>query len=201
MGRKTITKKTKETLLDEYDHKCAVCGVDRPHIHHIDEDASHNELDNLLPLCPNCHLRDQHNPTRRIDIPKLKLFRKYKDPSILSPQFHPIYCRQLFLDDIEINEDSSTFFERKGKELVEFIAALEMGGFYSKRIEELLKAPSRMFVMSLGGGPDPEYERQRRESNYESRKKMVENKNAVQSLLVELLRYQPWANIKQNKTS
>lgn len=198
MARKPISKKIKETLFNEYGHRCAVCGGSHPHIHHIDEESSNNELENLLPLCPNCHLRDQHNPTRKVDIPKLKLFRKYKDPSILSPQFHPIYSRQLFLDEIEINEEATTILEQKVKELVEFISVFEMGEFYSKRIEKLLKAPSRMFAMSLGGGPDPEFERQRRKANLDSRQKMVENTSAVQSLLVELLRYQPWANIKEN---
>ena len=87
MKRALMPKKLKDDLLDEYDHRCAVCGGDRPHIHHIDEDATNNKLDNLLPLCPNCHLRDQNNPTRKIDIPKLRIFRKYKDPAILKPQF------------------------------------------------------------------------------------------------------------------
>lgn len=138
MARESIPKKLKDTLLDEYDHRCAVCGGDRPHIHHIDEDASHNELHNLLPLCPNCHLRDQHNPTRKIDISKLQLFRKYKDPAILKPQFHPIYLRQCFLSTVVPGEDPTADLESQATELIEFIQALAMGDFYGKRLTELV---------------------------------------------------------------
>lgn len=192
--RATVTKKLKDALLDEYDHRCAVCGGDRPHVHHIDEDPSHNALENLLPLCPNCHLRDQHNPTRKVDIPKLRLFRKYKDPAILKPQFHPIYLRQRFLDDVTPGEESVTDLESHAKELIEFIEALEMGTFYSKRLAELVAPVRRAFIMSLGPGPDPRYDRQRRSANSDYRDKLIENRVAAQSLLIELLRYQGWAN-------
>ena len=194
MTREAIPKKLKDALLDEYDHRCAVCGGDRPHVHHIDEDASHNTLENLLPLCPNCHLRDQHNPTRKIDIPKLQLFRQYKDPAILKPQFHPIYLRQRFLDSVAPGEDSVSDLESQANELIEFIQALEMGGFYGKRLTELVGPLRRAFIMSLGPGPDPHYERQRRAANSDYRDKLIENRVPAQSLLVELLRYQGWAN-------
>ena len=42
-----------------YPHKCAICGWDEDkdilEVHHIDEDRSHNELENLIILCPICH--------------------------------------------------------------------------------------------------------------------------------------------------
>ena len=194
MSRETLPKKIKETLLDEYDHRCAVCGGDRPHVHHIDEDSSHNELSNLLPLCPNCHLRDQHNPTRKIDIPKLRLFRTHKDPAILKPQFHPIYLRQVFLEDVSQNEEPVRDLERQAKELIEFAQSLEMGEFYGKRLGEQIAPLRRMTVLSLGGGPDPRVEIERREANRDYRARLLANREAAQYLLVELLRYQPWAN-------
>lgn len=194
MTREAIPKKLKDALLDEYDHRCAVCGGDRPHVHHIDEDAGNNELQNLLPLCPNCHLRDQHNPTRKIDIPKLQLFRKFKDPSILKPQFHPIYMRQIFLAAVERGDESTSELEAQAAELIEFVSALEMGEFYSKRLTELIGPLRRAFIMSLGGGPDPAYERQRRAANGDYCDKLISNRDSAQALLVELLRYQSWAN-------
>jgi len=194
MPRKSIPAKVKETLLDEYNYRCAVCGGDRPHIHHIDETPSNNDVENLLPLCPNCHLRDQHNPTRKIDIPKLKLFRKYKDPAILRPQFHPIYIRQMFLDDVHPGPEAVHDLVSKAEELLEFIRALEMGAFYSKHLGALISPLRRAFVMSLTGGPDPEYERQMRESNQAYRQLLIANRDASHALLIEQLRYQPWAN-------
>lgn len=194
MTREAIPKKLKDALLDEYDHRCAVCGGDRPHVHHIDEDASHNTLENLLPLCPNCHLRDQHNPTRKIDIQKLQLFRQYKDPAILKPQFHPIYLRQRFLDSVTPGGNSVSDLENQANELIDFIQALEMGSFYGKRLTELVGPLRRAFIMSLGPGPDPNYDRQRHAANSDYRNQLIENRVAAQSLLIELLRYQDWAN-------
>ena len=194
MARESIPKKLKDALLDEYDHRCAVCGGDRPHIHHIDEDATHNELSNLLPLCPNCHLRDQHNPTRKIDIPKLQIFRAFKDPAILKPQFHPIYLRQMFLASVLPGSEPVGDLEGQANELVEFIGSFTMGDFYSKRLSELIGPLKRVFIMSLNSGPDPRYEQQVRQANMDYRQKLVENRDSAQALLVELLRYQNWAN-------
>jgi hypothetical protein len=84
--RIAIPKQIREQVLVEFNHRCAVCGADRPQVHHIDEDPSNNEPLNLLPLCPNCHLIDQHNPTGGMEIPKLLLFRRFKDPAILRCQ-------------------------------------------------------------------------------------------------------------------
>lgn len=42
-----------------YPHKCAICGWDEDkdilEVHHIDENRSHNDLENLIILCPICH--------------------------------------------------------------------------------------------------------------------------------------------------
>lgn len=194
MTRETIQKKTREALFNEYDHRCAVCGCDRPQIHHIDEDPSNNDLMNLLPLCPNCHLRDQHNPTRKIDVPKLKLFRTYKDPSILKPQFHPVYVRQLFLDSVLLGQDAVDDLEAQANELIEFIQSLEMGEFYAKRLTELIGPLRRGFIMSLGSGPDLRYEQQRQKANHDYRQLLVTNREPARTLIIELLRYQDWAN-------
>lgn len=44
---------------DNYEHKCAVCGWNEDErvleVHHIDENRTHNQLENLIILCPICH--------------------------------------------------------------------------------------------------------------------------------------------------
>lgn len=44
---------------ENYEHKCAICGWCEDErvleVHHIDEDRSHNQLENLIILCPICH--------------------------------------------------------------------------------------------------------------------------------------------------
>lgn len=51
----------REIALRFYPHECSVCGYkeeeDILQIHHIDEDRSNNNLDNLIVLCPNCHAK------------------------------------------------------------------------------------------------------------------------------------------------
>ena len=194
MVRQAIPKKIKDALLDEYDHRCAVCAGDRPHVHHIDEDPSNNDLLNLLPLCPNCHLRDQHNPTRRVEVPKLQLFRKYRDPSILKPQFHPVYTRQLFLHDVQLSEEPVAPLEAKVQELIELVQAFEMGQFYAKRLGELFGPLKRMQVIPVGGGPDPAFEEKIRIARKDYRGKLIASREQACAMLVEMLRYQAWAN-------
>lgn len=40
----------------KWDKKCIVCGFDKiVTVHHMDEDHSNNDINNLVPLCPNHH--------------------------------------------------------------------------------------------------------------------------------------------------
>jgi len=130
--RPAIPRVVRYALLSEFNHRCAVCGKDRPQVHHIDEDPSNNDPMNLIPLRPNCHLIDQHNPTVPIDPDKLRLFRRYKDPVILGAQFDPLFQRLRFLDKIEDDPAKAGEVERKGLELVAFVRVLQMGEFYSQ---------------------------------------------------------------------
>jgi len=69
-----------------------------------------------------------------------------------------------------------------------------MGDFYGKRLEELIGPLKRGFMMILGGGPDPHFEEQRRAADRDYRQQLIANRDSTRSLLVELLRFQPWAN-------
>ncbi len=191
--RVEIPKPVREAVLKEFNHRCAICGTDRPQVHHIDENPSNNDLLNLIPLCPNCHLIDQHNPTTPMDSEKLRLFREFKDPTILKPQLHPLFNRMKFLSSVNINSDVRTL-DAQCEELAEFIAVLEMGAFYSKRIRELLKRPP---VLSVPIGLDRSGNWSSPQSNGESEKdryvkQLVTRRNTAYSLIVELLRFQNW---------
>lgn len=191
-ARPKVPPPIREKVLKEFSHRCAVCGADDPHLHHLDENPANNDPLNLLPLCPNCHLTDQHNPTRSHDPKKLVLFRLYKDPSILLPQFEPLFERLRFLDSVEQSFDPDACSER-ARDLVAFVGQLEMGDYYSKKISELVSAPAWGFAFLLG---DPESERRHEESRAEWRveyqRKLTLNRTAVQKVAVELLRFQNW---------
>lgn len=54
-----------------YPHKCAVCDwnedEDILEVHHIDENRDHNELSNLIILCPICHRKLSSHKYKLID--------------------------------------------------------------------------------------------------------------------------------------
>ena len=190
--RVPVSKAVREKVLAEFNHRCAVCGADRPQIDHIDEDPSNNDPLNLLPLCPNCHLTDKHNPTSRIEIKKLALFRRFKDPVILSSQFHPLYLRLGFVASINLSDEPVGSLEKQANELVNFVRALNMGSFYAQQLEGHLKQPSRIYMRNLARGYDPEYDRQVKENNRKYRQQLIDATDVVTRLVVELLRYQGW---------
>jgi hypothetical protein len=189
-NRLHIPKVIRDGVLAEFNHRCAICGADKPQVHHIDENPSNNDPTNLIPLCPNCHLVDQHNPTRLIEPEKLKLFRKHKDPTILKPQFHPLLNRIRFLDSLD-NTDPREL-EILATELADFVAALEMGSFYSKQIAELLKRPKYATVWTGEPGESERYRISEARRAKEYREKLRQGRNQVYSLVVELLRFQKW---------
>jgi len=182
-SRISIPKETKEKVLKEFNYRCAICGADNPHLHHIDENPANNEIDNLIPLCPNHHLNDQHNPTSAIPSYKIELFRKFKDPSILSPKFHPLYERLKFLNQIE--DLKHRVLKEKVNELLQFISYLEMGGFYKDEIMKLIQF-NEVVALTLDGD--------REDLGYKIRYKnrLKDNKETVIELVIECLRYQNW---------
>ena len=185
--RTAIPKETHDKVLAEYNHRCAICGNDRPQLHHINENPADHDLENLLPLCPNCHIVDQHNPTVPHNARKMKLFRVYKDPSILSPQFHVLFNRLQFLEDSELETDIE-HAGWKAARLVNFIAELQMGEFYSSEIGALIREPAHGYVE--GGGLTRDDALRKHYKEY--RTILQSNKNHVYELAVELLRFQSW---------
>ena len=56
--REPLPKDTRDEILKRAQSRCENESCDfqgRPHIHHIDGNNQHNNLGNLIALCPNCH--------------------------------------------------------------------------------------------------------------------------------------------------
>ncbi len=193
--RTAIPKPVQEQVLNEYNHLCAVCGKERPQLHHIDEDPSNHDPMNLIPLCPNNHLIDVHNPTQPIEPELIKLLRKFKDPTVLTSQFHPLFVRVRFLDELEHKTDGISLTE-KVSELVEFVKELEMGSFYASRIQKILSEPAYWGLNPFYGPSNPQelFEEKKRQEEYSStyREQLRNARDQIYSLIVELLRFQPW---------
>lgn len=209
--RRAVPKAVHDAVLAEYRHQCAVCGAGSPHLHHIDEDRTNSSASNLLPLCPNCHLSDQHNPTFRHTPEKLALFRSCKDPAILAPQFQAIFDRIAFLyvlDDLH----TQTRLQEEIDDLLTFIRGMEMGEYYSARLSKLLVIhPYEISDASLLIDDPVLYEGLSQEAKeralFERRKKEQANERAwaesqrsvfslvkddILRLIVESLRFQKW---------
>ena len=49
----------RRNAFNSYEHKCELCGWDEDErvleVHHIDENRNHNNIENLMILCPICH--------------------------------------------------------------------------------------------------------------------------------------------------
>lgn len=189
--RKAIPRAKREAVLREYNHACAICGTANPQIHHIDGDHSNNDVLNLLPLCPNCHLGDQHNPTKPLDPARIALFRRFKDPAILSAQFEPLFARLRFLDVPDTDTVEINVLESSARELVDFVSVLEMGEFYSRRLSELI-GPDPHPRFWTADTPRSEFERWDREDLAKYVAKLSDSRETAYGLVVELLRYQEW---------
>jgi len=171
-----------------------MCGADRPHLHHIDENHDNNAPENLIPLCPNHHLIDQHDATNKLPGPLLAFFRVHKHRRILAPQFRSVFSRMAFLEEqVEPTPEAIKLLRRQVEELVEFVRHMEHGEFFSKRLAALLKYPGGPYAVVIG---DPESERRFDSTIAENRRtflaQVAANRDQVVRLVVEALDWQQW---------
>ena len=195
--RTDIPKTVSDGVLREYNHRCARCGTDRPQLHHIDEDPSNNDKLNLIPLCPNCHLTNQHNPTSAIDPGVLRFFRQHKDPAILKPQFYPLFKRMKFMDDVQ-GDTNVEVLNAQAAELTSFVKMLEMGEFYSQRISSLicpvgfLIPPFLVHTGKLSQAEEHRIQVENADRHQKYRDKVTSGRGGVHELVAELLHFQKW---------
>lgn len=190
--RDSIPRATRDDVLKEFNHRCALCGQDRPHLHHIDENPANNDLLNIIPLCPNHHLAGQHDATNKISQAKLAFFRRYKHRHIMKPQFNPIFRRLTFLNEID-EASRVNVLVANANELTDLVQHLGMGQFYASKLQELLKPPpSPIVAFPMSIAEEARYEKARRESAHEYREQLRQNREQVEQLIVELLDYQVW---------
>ena len=177
--RTSIPKAISDQVLKEYHHKCVICGRHDPHLHHIDENPNNNAASNILPLCPNCHLQDTHNPTALLDPGKLHLFRRCKDPFVLDPRFHPIWTRLRLL-----RERAFSLKESRGErgivswtaswvDLVRFVESFKMGEYYASQLWKKAHAKCPTDEPLIQWEPD-------------------RDATDIEDICVEMLRYQGW---------
>ena len=76
-GNLTTSKNYREKAFRVYSHKCSICGwdedIDVLEVHHIDENREHNEIENLIILCPICHRKLTSHKYKLIDREQIAL--------------------------------------------------------------------------------------------------------------------------------
>jgi hypothetical protein len=195
-SRVSPPRSIKTSVLEDFSGRCAACGAPKPRLHLIDENEPRGDARNWLPLCPNEHLFDFHDPTTPIAAQKLRLLRQFKDPSVLKPQFQPIFRRLQWLDEIGDTQSVETLTPR-ALELVNFLVAFEMGIYYGGRVHELLKPPAPILPPappSRGLPRDATQQLSHAEAQYDEalRTQMRNSRDEVFFLCVEMLRFQKW---------
>jgi len=79
MPRIPVPDDVAATVLFYSDRTCCVCRIPKKplQIHHIDDNNSHNALENLAVLCLDCHTETQISGGfgRKLDAPQVKLYR------------------------------------------------------------------------------------------------------------------------------
>jgi hypothetical protein len=75
--RLSIPEKTQDEIIFKCNNRCCICQTPFIHIHHIDEDPSNNDIDNLAPICPNCHSQAHSSSklTKNLTAPRVKILR------------------------------------------------------------------------------------------------------------------------------
>jgi len=62
MPRVPVSERLKSEIISKCNNCCCVCQTHHlVQFHHIDGDPSNNDIDNMAPLCPNCHSRAHSN--------------------------------------------------------------------------------------------------------------------------------------------
>jgi hypothetical protein len=92
--RRPIPEDLKSEILSRSNNRCCICQTPFVVFHHIDEDPSNNDFDNIAPLCPNCHSQTHSHGTMTVNLTasRLKALRdrwysyceNRKDASIIS---------------------------------------------------------------------------------------------------------------------
>ncbi len=108
---------------------------------------------------------------------------------VLHERFHPLWSRCRFL--LEVDDRPLEDLRAAAEELFQFVGAFEMGGFYAKRLRELLGEPSHPRVWSTDT-PRERLEQWEREDTTEYRGLLKTNRGSALTLVVEMLRYQNW---------
>jgi hypothetical protein len=187
MPRKKLKTNQRHSVLEEFSYLCAICGERRPHIHHIDGDNANNNSTNLLPLCPNHHLTDVHDPTRPIPPGQLRLLRQYRDPFVLHPRFGPIYERlSLYYKIPEFVEWEPV--KDCSYDLRFFINQLPMGSYYAEAIQNV----TRIMVENISARVNERADRFGLQPGF-PHDAFTEALTRIEQLLVEMLRYQGWS--------
>jgi hypothetical protein len=71
--RVNIPESIKIEILSLSNNRCCVCQTPFIQFHHIDDDPSNNAIDNIAPLCPNCHNQAHSNSKLTVSLTSARI--------------------------------------------------------------------------------------------------------------------------------
>ena len=119
----TLLRANSKLVLEKYNSKCAICGKDYEQIHHIDGTKTNHSVENLMPLCSECHV-STHNKNRE-SLNSNKINSKFIKKAILDMGLN----RSEFADLLGMTPSSLSIMLKRGTTYVRTI----------RRLSEILK--------------------------------------------------------------
>lgn len=71
--RVAVPEQLKSEILSRTNNRCCVCQTPFVQLHHLDGDPSNNDLDNIAPVCPNCHNQAHSNSALTLNLTPARL--------------------------------------------------------------------------------------------------------------------------------
>ena len=71
--RTRMLEKLKSEVISKSNNRCCVCQTPFIQFHHIDENPSNNDIDNIAPLCPNCHSQAHSRTAMTVNLTRTRL--------------------------------------------------------------------------------------------------------------------------------
>lgn len=165
--RRKIPKAVVDKVKQEFHHRCALCRADYCEVHHIDEDPSNNDPDNLIPLCPNCHHGRVHGRGgHRIDAGALRRYRTIGNRFVATPAYDLLLRRTAYITSEQFHEMDWQQIDHAYQDLRSFVADLRFGKYFVEKLDRLMRPaspPNLVHATIIGPGHDVKAQREQQE--------------------------------------
>ena len=185
--RKEIPAALATSVKTEFGNRCAMCREPYVTIHHIDENPSNNNRQNLIPLCPNCHHGRVHGyGGNKIDRRALELYRELGTRFAATGAYNLLLKRSAYITSGMFEQLDSDQLSNALDDLLSFVRGLKFGPHFEKKLSRLLRPPRRpgnVYLTFIGDDYDTAADLRRNEAERKAR--LLEHTKAYKAQLDE----------------